>query len=116
LNPRRGAGCRPELLRRELVHGCVHVTDRDCVVGCRRLLRREALLVGGSSGGVLMAICAHKAEIPRDAVCVGIFLDRSERYLDTIYSDAWTSTHLGDIASLVEQDVPTAPDAARRAA
>lgn len=98
LIPGHGAALRPGLFQAELAQKCVHVSDLDCVVGCRRLTRREALLVGGSSGGVLMALDRIKAEIPFGAICALLFPDRGERYLDTIYSDAWVEEHFGNVS------------------
>jgi cysteine synthase A len=63
-------------------------------------VQSEAILAGGSSGGVLMAIEQVKERIPRRATCVLIFHDRGERYLDTIYSDEWVEEHFGDVAHL----------------
>jgi N-(2-amino-2-carboxyethyl)-L-glutamate synthase len=100
LIPGLGAGLRPPLCRPEAVQCCVHVTDLECVVGCRRLMEREGLLVGGSSGGAFSAVERLADEIPDGSVCVVIFPDRGERYLDTIYSDAWVRAHLGDACSL----------------
>ena len=100
LIPGHGAMKRPELYRPDMADECIHVTDLDCVVGCRRLVRSEAILVGGSSGGVLMAIDRVRHRIPRGAVCVAIFPDRGERYLDTVYSDDWVEEHFGDVSSL----------------
>jgi cysteine synthase A len=76
------------------------VSDLDCVVGCRRLVRREAILAGGSSGGVLMALEQVKHRIPRGATCALIFHDRGERYLDTVYSDEWVAEHFGEVSHL----------------
>jgi cysteine synthase A len=73
------------------------MTDLECIIGCRRLARREAILVGGSSGAVLMAVNRLKESIPDNSVCVMIFPDRGERYLDTIYSDQWVEEHFGDL-------------------
>jgi cysteine synthase A len=100
LIPGHGAAMQPKLFQPGLASKCVHVSDLDCVIGCRRLAQREALLVGGSSGAVLMALCNIKDEIPEGASCVLIFPDRGERYLDTIYSDSWVSEHFGDISHL----------------
>jgi cysteine synthase A len=83
----------PELHRPDLIDRFIHVCDLECIVGCRRLVRQEAILVGGSSGAVFMAIDRHKEIIEPGATCVAIFADRGERYLDTIYSDSWVSTH-----------------------
>lgn len=105
LIPGHGAARRPELYRDGLADECVRVTDLDCVLGCRRLVSTEAILAGGSSGGVLMALEQVKDRIPRGATCVLIFHDRGERYLDTIYSDEWVEEHFGDITHLT-QDQP----------
>jgi cysteine synthase A len=100
LIPGHGASRRPELFQSGLADRCIHVTDLDCVVGCRRLLRREAILAGGSSGASIMAMERVRQELPEGATCVAILADRGERYLDTIYSDSWVSEHFGDVAHL----------------
>jgi N-(2-amino-2-carboxyethyl)-L-glutamate synthase len=103
LIPGHGAAVVPALLEPDLIDQCVHVSDLDCVVGCRRLVRREAILVGGSSGGVFMALERLKKSLPAHATCVLIFADRGERYLDTIYSDEWVAQEFGDVSHLWEQ-------------
>jgi cysteine synthase A len=93
LIPGHGSAIVPKLLCPELVHQCVHVTDWECVVACRRLVRYESLLVGGSSGAILTAVRHLAPQMPPGATCVMIFPDRGERYLDTIYSDEWVLKH-----------------------
>jgi len=100
LIPGHGAAQRPGLYQPDLAERCVRVSDLDCVIGCRQLLQREAIMAGGSSGGVLMAVECVKDEIPQGAVCVVLFPDRGERYLDTIYSDAWVKEHFGEVSHL----------------
>lgn len=102
LIPGHGAAVRPSLFEPELAATCIHVSDLDCVVGCRRLVRREAILAGGSSGAVLTAVERMKGDIPPGATCVIILPDRGERYLDTIYSDEWVTDHFGDVSHLWE--------------
>ncbi|MCA1615199.1 MAG: 2,3-diaminopropionate biosynthesis protein SbnA [Acidobacteria bacterium] len=104
LLPGHGAAVRPKLFKDDLADMCVHVTDLDCVTGCRRLARHEAILAGGSSGGVFTAVERLKDEIPAGANCVLIFPDRGERYLDTVYSDEWVSAHFGEVSHLWEGD------------
>lgn len=103
--PGLGAGLRPPLCDTSLVHDCVHVTDLDCVVGCRRLMEREAIFAGGSSGGVLAAVDACAERIPTGAVAVAILPDRGERYLETLYSDAWVREHFGEVEHLWREGV-----------
>ena len=100
LIPGHGAVKRSELYQPNLVDRCVHVSDLDCVVGCRRLVRCEAIIAGGSSGGVIAAVERVKHIMPKDARCVVILADRGERYLDTIYSDNWVKEHFGEISHL----------------
>jgi cysteine synthase A len=98
LIPGHGASQQPALYQPRLAERCIQVSDLDCVVGCRRLLQREAIMAGGSSGAALMAVERVKEDIPQGAVCVAIFPDRGERYLDTIYSDVWVKEHFGDVS------------------
>jgi 2,3-diaminopropionate biosynthesis protein SbnA len=98
--PGLGAGLRPPLCEHSLVKECVHVSDLDCVVGCRQLMQREAILAGGSSGGVLSAVETFAGRIPADAVVVALLPDRGERYLDTLFSDDWVLAHFGEVQSL----------------
>jgi cysteine synthase A len=105
LIPGHGAAVRPQLYREDIADHVMLITDLECVTGCRRLARTEALLVGGSSGAVAMAVEQMKDCIPSGSTCVGIFADRGERYLDTIYSDNWVRKHFGDVLHLWEEDV-----------
>lgn len=100
LIPGHGAAVRPGLYQEELADECLLMSDLDCVVGCRRLVQTEALLAGGSSGAVLMAVARIKERLPRGANCVMILADRGERYLDTIYSDQWVYEHFGVVSPL----------------
>lgn len=105
LLPGHGAAVRPKLYQDDLADDCIHISDLECVIGCRRLVRLEALLAGGSSGAVLMAVFQKRNAIPAGANCVMIFPDRGERYLDTIYSDSWIQKHFGDVSHLWQEEL-----------
>ena len=96
--PGLGSAICPKLTPTEGVHKILYVDDTDCVVGCRRLARTEAILAGGSSGAVITALDRMSAEIPEGSTIVVLLPDRGERYLDTIYSDQWVRENLGDIS------------------
>lgn len=98
LVPGLGSAICPALTPTEGIYKSVYVNDIDCIVGCRRLATSEAILAGGSSGGVISAIEKMRYEIPEGATVVALLPDRGERYLDTIYSDTWVRENLGDIA------------------
>ena len=79
----------------------VYVDDLQCVIGCRRLLQVEAILAGGSSGGSVMAVDRLRKQLPSGSRCVIIISDRGERYLDTVYSDAWVKAKFGCVEHLL---------------
>jgi 2,3-diaminopropionate biosynthesis protein SbnA len=91
--PGHGAGRPSQLLNKEAVDDVLHLTDEDCINGCRRLINREAILAGGSSGAVVRAVKKLQSTIPSEATCGLILADSGERYLDTIYSDEWVLKH-----------------------
>jgi 2,3-diaminopropionate biosynthesis protein SbnA len=100
LIPGHGASMVPQLFHDNLADDFVRVTDLECIVGCYRLLREEALLAGGSSGGIISAIARYVVQLKRGAVCVAILPDRGERYLHTIYSPDWVTKHFGNVSCL----------------
>jgi N-(2-amino-2-carboxyethyl)-L-glutamate synthase len=97
--PGMGAGRVPPLAQRRWRNGVpgpriLRVTDLDCVVGCRRLARTDALLVGGSAGGVLQAIRACHGRL-QPGRYVAVAADSGHRYLNTVFDDAWVEEVLG---------------------
>ncbi|MEV0742216.1 2,3-diaminopropionate biosynthesis protein SbnA [Streptomyces sp. NPDC050549] len=109
LIPGHGAACVPALLDPADADLVVHVDDLGAVVGCRRLMQREAILAGGSSGAVVTALESVAPEIPAGSTCVLVLPDGGDRYLDTVYSETWVRRHFGDVAHLWQDLVTTNP-------
>jgi N-(2-amino-2-carboxyethyl)-L-glutamate synthase len=118
--PGLGAGMQPKLSRDARFDDLVRVTDLDCVVGCRRLARREAILAGASSGGVVAALALRASEIPSGSVCALIFPDGASSYLSTVYDDGWVERELDcdpdTLGSAIEDDATPVPPSASRPA
>ncbi|CAH0353129.1 2,3-diaminopropionate biosynthesis protein SbnA [Aquabacterium sp. CECT 9606] len=89
LLPGMGAAVIPPLMKEPNRYDLVRVSDAQCVAGCRTVLLKEALLVGGSSGAVTAAYMERGQSLSGRLTCVLLFPDRGERYLDTIFSDEW---------------------------
>jgi 2,3-diaminopropionate biosynthesis protein SbnA len=98
LLPGMGAAIKSQFLQPDRLEPCIHVSDLECVHGCRRLLQREAILAGASTGGVVTALNKIQTELPDGSYCVLFIADRGERYLDTVYSDEWIRQQFGDNA------------------
>ncbi|MCC5950101.1 MAG: pyridoxal-phosphate dependent enzyme [Nitriliruptoraceae bacterium] len=94
LIPGLGAGREPALASGRRADRVIRVSDLDAVVGCRRVARTDALLVGGSAGGVLHAVRQRQHELA-GATVVAVAADSGYRYLDTVFDDAWVQRTLG---------------------
>lgn len=108
--PGFGAGVESQLARSADYDILVRVSDLDCVTGCRRLVDREAVFAGGSSGGVAIALESIAPLMVRGSRCALILPDGGAGYLRTVYDDDWVAATLGcapeDLAALVEPGKP----------
>jgi 2,3-diaminopropionate biosynthesis protein SbnA len=103
--PGLGAGIETPLSRQASFDELVRVSDLECVVGCRRLAAREAVLAGASSGGVLAAVERIEPLMEPGSRCAAILADGGGGYLETVFDDAWVAGELrcepSDLARLV---------------
>jgi len=74
----------PEVLRRDVAHRIVTVTDAEAVQAARQLASREGILCGISSGATFAAALKIAAEAPQGATLLAMLPDTGERYLSTI--------------------------------
>lgn len=87
--PGIGSSRVPELLRRDEIDEVVYVSDIESVRGCQALLAKEGIFAGGSSGSVVAAVQKIIPKLPVGARVATILPDRGERYLDSVYDEAW---------------------------
>lgn len=103
LIPGHGSAAPMPLYYEGLEDQHILVSDLDCIVGCRKLVKREGIFVGGSSGAVMSGITKLQNLIPDNATVVAIVCDRGGRYLDTVYNNDWVQEHFGEVAHLWER-------------
>jgi len=72
-----------------LIDNIYQITDKQAFQMTRKLANKEAILTGGSSGAAIWACLKLAREIGKPARVVTIFADSANRYLSTIYNDAW---------------------------
>lgn len=107
--PGFGAGIETQLSRSAEFDRLVRVSDLDCVVGCRRLVEREAIFAGGSSGGVAVALESMAPAMADGSRCALIFPDGGGGYLRTIYDDDWVASRLGCAPTTLAAIVSSCP-------
>jgi cysteine synthase len=76
-----GSSLPPEILDRRVIDGAESVTDEESFAVCRRLIREEGLLVGGSAGTAVAAALRVAADPAIDGPVVVILPDSWDRYL-----------------------------------
>ncbi|KLU05971.1 Cysteine synthase [Rhodopirellula islandica] len=91
--PGLGAGKEPRLAAGQRFDHLVRVTDLECVIGCRRAAQREAMVIGGSAGGVLMSVGKMQEQFAGKR-CVAVLHDSGTRYLETVFNDQWVAQSL----------------------
>jgi cysteine synthase A len=100
LVPGHGAGVPSQFLELSKITDHTEVTDLDCIKGCWTLLQQEAILCGGSTGGVIEAIHNYSPYITEGSNCVMMLCDRGDRYLDTIYNKEWILENIEEAQDL----------------
>jgi cystathionine beta-synthase len=98
----------PETFDPELVDRYVTVSDRDSFLAARRLVAREGLFAGGSSGTALVAAVQVARELDDpDALVATIFPDGGRPYVSKVFNDSWMREYgyLGDEGGLTVGEV-----------
>ncbi len=93
--PGLGAGIVPPFGQSSFMDISMNIPEREMAASCRTLVQKESILAGPSSGAVIAAMTRLYDQIPSGSVCAVILHDRGERYLDTVYSDAWIERQFG---------------------
>ena len=87
--PGHGAGVNSQFLNENYIYDFIKVNDLECAMGCWELLKKESILVGGSSGAIISAFHKYESQLEEGARCALLLSDGGNRYLDTIYNQEW---------------------------
>ncbi len=79
----------PSTLDLSLVDEVIRVTDKECFLWARRLVRQEGIFAGGSCGAAVSAAVRYCRGLPPDRLVVTILPDSGDRYLSKIFDDKW---------------------------
>lgn len=89
--PGIGSSMVPSILIKAKIDEIITVSECDTINMCRIFSKEHEMLLGGSSGSVLVAIYTYfrGKKFKKRPNVVTIFPDKGERYLATIYNDDW---------------------------
>ncbi|MFI1018819.1 2,3-diaminopropionate biosynthesis protein SbnA [Streptomyces sp. NPDC020965] len=110
--PGLGTSVRPAILDESVVDDTVLVSETDTVRTCHALLR-HGFLLGGSTGSVVSGALRWLAgnRPGTEVTAVAVAPDLGERYLDTVYHDAWVRDVYGpDVLDHAPDPVDHGPD------
>jgi cysteine synthase A len=74
----------PAVLKKEVAHQIVPVTDQEALENSRALAAKEGIFCGISSGGTFAAALKVAAEAAQGSVILAMLPDTGERYLSTV--------------------------------
>ncbi len=82
-----------DLVDYDLIDEGLKVSDSEAFETCRYLARHLGLLIGGSAGGVVFKAVERAHSAGPDTTTVVLVCDGGEKYLDTVFNDAWMAEH-----------------------
>ncbi len=85
-----------------VVDDMIQVSDQDCFLTTRDLVRKEGMFAGGSSGGAVWAALKVARQAGPDDVVIVILPDSGSRYLSKIFNDGW----MEDNGFLIDESLP----------
>lgn len=98
----------PETLDTSVIDRYVRVSDRDSFLLARRLVAREGIFAGGSTGTALCAALTVARELDDpEAMVATIIPDGGRPYVSKVFNDAWMREHgyLGEKGALTVGEV-----------
>jgi cystathionine beta-synthase len=78
---------------RSVVDKWVKTDDKESFRMARRIIKEEGLLVGGSSGSVLLAALKVAKDLPEDKRVLILFVDGIRNYISKFLNDDWMLEH-----------------------
>lgn len=95
--PGIGSSKTPEILKHAFIDEVIQIEEKDVVKECNNLLLQHTIFAGGSSGAAFSAIKQYFSNInfEKPPNVVTVFVDRGDRYSNTIYNKNWCEEYIG---------------------
>jgi cystathionine beta-synthase len=79
----------PTTMNMKILDDVLQVTDEECFVVARRLVKLEGIFTGGSGGGCISATLRLAKDLGPEGFVVAFLPDTGMRYLSKVYNDEW---------------------------
>src|SRR6202140_5027069 len=79
----------PSTMNLKILDDVLQVSDEECFVVARRLVKMEGLFTGRSGGGCISATLRLAKDLGPEAFVVALLPDTGMRYLSKVYNDEW---------------------------
>jgi cystathionine beta-synthase len=79
----------PSTMDMKILDDVIQVSDEECFVVARRLVKQEGIFTGGSGGGCLSAALGLAKSLDENAFIVAFMPDTGMRYLSKVYNEEW---------------------------
>src|SRR6516162_7572347 len=79
----------PSTMDLKVVDDVMRVSDEECFVVARRLVKQEGIFTGGSGGGCISGTLRLAKNLDEKALVVAFLPDTGMRYLSKVYNDEW---------------------------
>ena len=79
----------PDVLDNKIIDEYIKINDEDSFKMARMLIRKEGLLVGGSSGGAVWAALQAAKKLNENQKCLVVLPDSIRNYLSKFADDKW---------------------------
>ncbi len=79
----------PTTLDLSVIDDVLQVTDKECFLWTRRIVKEEGIFCGGSSGAAVAGAMRYAQSLPPERLVVVLLPDSGSRYLSKIFDDKW---------------------------
>jgi cysteine synthase A len=94
--PGIGSSMVPSILKQAKIDEVLMIDEVSTINMCHELLKEHCIFVGGSSGSVCAGIRKYfeGKSFDKKPNVVALFADRGDRYVNTVYNEAWCADFL----------------------
>ena len=83
----------PDVLNNDLIDKYIKVNDKNSFKTAKELIKKEGLLIGGSSGTAVYGAIKEAKKLKANQKCLIILPDSIRNYLSKFVDDEWMNKH-----------------------